>query len=52
VWISLAAGALGMDLVAERSGLAPSRALAAVTGLELAGLIETLPTGELRRRRG
>ncbi len=52
VWISLAAGALAMDLVAERTGLAPSRALAAVTGLELAGLIETLPTGELRRRRG
>jgi DNA processing protein len=52
VWVALAAGATPMELVAERSGLMPSRALAAVTGLELAGLIETLPSGELRRRRG
>ena len=52
VWVILAAGATPLDAIADRSGLAPKRALAAVTGLEIAGLIETLPTGELRRRRG
>ena len=52
IWITLAAGATPTDLLSEATGLPPSRALAAVTGLEMAGLVETLPTGELRRRRG
>jgi DNA processing protein len=50
VWLALQPGATPLDVLAERTELAPSRALAAVTGLELAGLIETLPSGELRRR--
>lgn len=52
VWLALEAGATPLDLLAEQTELPPNRALAAVTGLELAGLIETLPSGELRRRRG
>lgn len=51
VWLALQAGATPLDLLAEQTGLPPNRTLAAVTGLELAGLIETLPSGELRRRR-
>jgi len=52
VWLALEDGATALELVPERSTLPPNRALAAVTALELAGLIETLATGELRRRRG
>jgi DNA processing protein len=51
VWLALADGATPIDLLTERATLTPRRSLAAVTTLELAGLIETLPTGELRRRR-
>jgi DNA processing protein len=49
VWSTLVHGAIPIDLVAEQSLLPPNRALAAVTALELAGLIETSPIGELRR---
>jgi DNA processing protein len=52
VWLALAAGATALDTLTELTALAPSRALAAVTVLELGGLIETLPSGEVRRRRG
>ena len=51
VWTALADGATPIDILTERAGLTPRRALAAVTALELGDLIETLPTGELRRRR-
>lgn len=51
VWLALADGATPIDVLTERSALTPRRSLTAVTALELAGLIETLPTGELRRRR-
>ena len=51
VWAALAAGETPVDTIPERTGLMPSRALAAVTGLEIAGLVETLPSGALRRRR-
>ena len=51
VWLALADGATPIDALTERSALTPRRSLTAVTALELAGLIETLPTGELRRRR-
>lgn len=52
VWLSLADGAMPVDVLTERLALPPNRALAAITGLELAGLIETLHTGEVKRRRG
>lgn len=51
IWTALADGATPIDLLTERAELTPRRALAAVTALELGDLIETLPTGELRRRR-
>lgn len=51
IWVALEQGATAIDLLAERAALTPRRALAAVTALEVANLIETLPTGELRRRR-
>ena len=51
IWIALADGAMAIDLLTECAELTPRRALAAVTALELGDLIDTLPTGELRRRR-
>jgi len=51
VWIALACGATPVDLLTERAALTPRRSLAAVTALELSGLVETLPTGEIHRRR-
>jgi DNA processing protein len=51
IWTALEHGASPVDLVTERAALTPRRSLAAITTLELAGLVETLPTGELRRRR-
>ena len=51
VWDALQHAITPMDVLAERVDLPTSRVLAAVTGLEVRGLIETLPTGELRRRR-
>ena len=51
VWLALADGATPIDLLTERAALTPRRSLAAVTALELAGLIEALPTGEIHRRR-
>lgn len=51
VWTALADGPTAIDLLTERAALTPRRSLAAVTSLEVAGLVETLPTGELRRRR-
>ena len=47
IWIALAAGAMPIDLLTERAALTPRRSLAAVTALEIAGLVETLPTGEI-----
>jgi len=51
IWRALEDGAVPIDVLTTRAALTPRRSLAAVTTLELAGLVETLPTGELRRRR-
>jgi len=51
VWVALERGATAIDALTERAALTPRRSLAAVTALEIAGLIETLPTGEILRRR-
>ena len=51
VWNALEHAITPMDMLAERVDLPTNRVLAAVTGLEVRGLLETLPTGELRRRR-
>jgi DNA processing protein len=51
VWMALEDGATPIDLLPERVAMPANRTLAAVTALEVAGLVETLPTGELRRKR-
>jgi DNA processing protein len=51
VWGALEHAITPTDVLAERVELPTNRVLAAVTGLEVRGLIETLPTGELRRCR-
>ena len=50
VWDALAKGALDADTLTMRSALPAARCLAAVTALELAGAVECLLTGEIRRR--
>lgn len=50
VWDLLESAVTPLDSLAEQVDLPTHRLLAAVTGLEVGGLIETLPTGELRRR--
>ena len=52
VWKALENGAAPLDWLVEHASLEPKRALAAVTSLELSGLVETGPLGELRRLRG
>lgn len=50
-WDALEDGAVALDLLPERAALPAHRVLAAITALEVAGLVETLPTGEIVRRR-
>jgi DNA processing protein len=50
VWDSLSGGGLDTDSLAARSRLPARECLAAVTSLELLGMVECLLTGEVRRR--
>jgi DNA processing protein len=50
VWAALADGGLTIDALCARSGLPAAECLAAITTLELAGSLECLLTGEVRRR--
>ena len=50
VWSALATGEMDIDTLCSRSGLPAARCLAAVTSLELAGAIECVLTGAIRRR--
>ena len=50
VWDTLGRGTLDLDALAALSRLPVSRCLAAVTRLELAGVVECGLTGEIRRR--
>jgi DNA processing protein len=50
VWDALAARALDLDALTALSGLPAQRCLAAVTTLELRGVVECALTGEIRRR--
>ncbi len=50
VWSAIGNETLGPDVIAIRSGLGTRRVLTAVTALELNGMIESLITGEVRRR--
>jgi len=47
---ALANETLSPDALAVRSNLAPHHMLATLTSLELLGMVQTLPTGEIRRR--
>jgi DNA processing protein len=50
IWDSLGEGFLGVDALAIRSGLTTPECLAAVTSLEIMGLIDCSSGGEIRRR--
>jgi DNA processing protein len=50
VWDALSGGGLDTDTLAARSRLPARECLAAVTSLELLGMVECLLTGEVRRR--
>lgn len=50
VWDALGAGGLDADALTARCGLPAARCLAAVTALEIAGVVECELTGEIRRR--
>lgn len=50
VWQALAAGPVDVDTLADRSGLRTRDCLAALSALELAGLVECGLTGEVARR--
>jgi DNA processing protein len=50
VWSAIGAETLPLDTIAVRARLAPRECMAAVTTLELSGMVESLITGEIRRR--
>ena len=50
VWSAIGGETLPVDAIAARSKLAPRECLAAITSLELSGMVESLLTGEVRRR--
>jgi DNA processing protein len=50
VWNALAEGDLDVDALCARSNLPARECMAAITGLELHGMVECLLTGEIRRR--
>ncbi len=50
VWNALGAGGLDADTLSNRLNLPARECLAAVTSLEILGLVECLLTGEVRRR--
>jgi DNA processing protein len=50
VWAALGGETLSVDAIAARAKLATRECLVSVTALELNGLVESLITGEIRRR--
>ncbi|MEO5589217.1 MAG: DNA-processing protein DprA [Gemmatimonadaceae bacterium] len=50
VWSALGCETLSVDTIAARTRLPTRECLTAITSLEIAGLIESLITGEVRRR--
>lgn len=50
VWSALAGGALTVDALSRLTSLAARDCLTAVTSLEIQGMVESLLTGEVRRR--
>ena len=52
VWSALSRGVMSIDALSEKTKLSSRDTLTAVTSLELQGLVESLLTGEVRRRAG
>lgn len=50
VWAAIGGETISVDAIAERSSLGTRECLAAITALELNGMVESLITGEVRRR--
>jgi DNA processing protein len=50
VWAAIGGETLSIDAISERSKVGTRECLAAVTALELSGMVESLITGEVRRR--
>lgn len=50
VWSALAAGPLTVESLSRRTSLSPRDCLTAITSLEIQGMVESLLTGEVRRR--
>jgi DNA processing protein len=50
VWSALSAGPLTVDLLSRKTSLNPRDCLTAITSLEIQGMVESLLTGEVRRR--
>jgi DNA processing protein len=50
VWSALAAGPLSVDTLSRKTSMSPRDCLTAITSLEIQGMVESLLTGEVRRR--
>jgi DNA processing protein len=50
VWSAIGGETIGADLLAERTGLSIRDCMTSITALELGGMVESLVTGEVRRR--
>ena len=50
VWSALAVGPLTVDSLSRKTSLPPRDCLTAITSLEIQGMVESLLTGEVRRR--
>ncbi|HEV2016758.1 MAG TPA: DNA-processing protein DprA, partial [Gemmatimonadaceae bacterium] len=50
IWDVLDAGYVDVDALTTKSGLSTQECLAAITSLEIMGLIDCSPGGEIRRR--
>lgn len=50
VWSALGSGPLSIDVLSSRTRLASRDCLTSVTSLEIQGMVESLVTGEVRRR--
>ncbi|HUQ48617.1 MAG TPA: DNA-processing protein DprA [Gemmatimonadaceae bacterium] len=50
VWSALAVGPLTIDSLSRKTSLTPRDCLTAITSLEIQGMVESLLTGEVRRR--
>jgi DNA processing protein len=50
VWSALASGPLSIDSLSRKTSLTPRDCLTSITSLEIQGMVESLLTGEVRRR--